>query len=162
MTMTPAERLQDLFEGTNPKLILRMRSGFAVFADNQFLPGYALLLGYPQVEQLNDLDSKRRFHFLEDMALLGEAVHRVTDCKRVNYAMYGNVDPFLHAHIWPRYEWEIPEYATLPPLSYPEEIRLHEDTAWDAELHGETQDQIRRMLLNLIEEHGHLDHTHYY
>lgn len=138
-----------------------MRSGFAVFADNQFLPGYALLLNYPQVEQLNELDSKRRFLFLEDMALLGEAIQRVTECKRTNFAIYGNLDPFLHAHVWPRYEWEVDEYATIPPLSYPEEIRTHEDTVWDGELHGETQDQIRRMLLKLIEEHGHLDHSHY-
>ena len=131
-------------------------------ADNQFLPGYALLLASPQVEQLNDLDPKRRFLFLEDMALLGETVQRVTECKRVNYAMYGNLDPFLHAHVWPRYEWEIPEYATIPPLSYPEEIRVHEDTVWDPALHGETQDQFRRMLLRIIEDHGHLETMHTY
>lgn len=160
--MTPAERLLELVDGKNPKLILRMRSGFAVMADNQFLPGYVLLLAYPEIGQLNDLDSKRRFLFLEDMALLGEAVQRVTDCARVNYAMYGNVDPFLHAHVWPRYEWEIPEYATIPPLSYPEEIRAHEDTIWDLELHGDTQDQIRRTLLKIIEEHGHLETMHQY
>lgn len=159
--MTPAERLQELVDGKNPKLILRMRSGFAILADNQFLPGYALLLAYPQVEQLNDLDSKRRFLFLEDMALLGEAVHRVTDCIRVNYAMYGNLDPFLHAHVWPRYDWEVPEYATIPPLSYPEEIRNHEDTLWDPEIHAEMQDQIRRVLLTLTEEHGHVVQLHW-
>jgi len=160
--MTPAERLLELMDGKNPKAILRMRSGFAVMADNQFLPGYALLLAYPEINQLNDLDAKRRFLFLEDMALLGEAVQRVTDCSRVNYAMYGNVDPFLHAHVWPRYEWEIPEYATLPPLSYPEDIRLHNDTVWDPELHGDSQDQIRRMLLTIIEGHGHLETMHHY
>ena len=160
--MTRAERLQELIDGKNPKQILRMRSGFAVFADNQFLPGYCLLLAYPEISQLNELDAKRRFLFLEDMALLGEAIQRVTDCVRVNYAMYGNVDPFLHAHVWPRYEWEVPEFATIPPLSYPEEIRTHPDTEWDPELHGESQDQIRRALLSIIESHGHLETMHHY
>jgi diadenosine tetraphosphate (Ap4A) HIT family hydrolase len=155
--MTPAERLQELVEGKNPRIVMKMRSGFAVMADNQFLPGYCLLLAYPQVSQLTDLDEKGRVLFLEDMATLGEAIAMVTECKRTNFAMYGNVDPFLHAHVWPRYEWEIDEFATVPPLSYPEEIRSHEDTEWDPALHAETQDQIRRTLLHLLEHRGHIE-----
>jgi diadenosine tetraphosphate (Ap4A) HIT family hydrolase len=158
--MTPAERLLELAEGRNPRMILKMRSGFAVMADNQFLPGYCLLLAYPQVSQLNDLDTYGRMTFLEDMATLGDAIDRVTECKRCNYAMYGNVDPFLHAHVWPRYDWEIDEYATIPPLAYPEEIRTHGDTEFDPLLHGESQDQIRRTLLKLLEERGHTDSLH--
>lgn len=128
-------------------------------ADNQFLPGYCLLLAYPQVNQLTDLPEKERITYLDDMALLGEAIERVTDCKRANFAIYGNLDPFLHAHVWPRYEWEIPEYSTIPPLSYPEEIRTHPDTAWDIDLHGVLQDQIRTMLLKVMDERAH-DYHH--
>ena len=102
--MTPSERLQELADGKNPRLVLRMKSGFAVMGDNQFLPGYCLLLAYPQVEQLIELPEKQRHAFLEDMSLLGEAIDKVTESKRINFAMYGNVDPFLHAHVWPRYE----------------------------------------------------------
>lgn len=137
-----------------------MKSGFAVMADNQFLPGYCLLLAYPQVEQLIDLPEKQRLAFLDDMALLGEAIDKVTESKRINFAMYGNVDPFLHAHVWPRYEWEVPENATLPPLSIPEEIRLHEDTVWDPEVHGLLQDQIRQMILKLQDERSHVESLH--
>jgi diadenosine tetraphosphate (Ap4A) HIT family hydrolase len=158
--MTPAERLQELVDGKNPKLVLRMRSGFAVMADNQFLPGYCLLLAYPQVSQLTDLDEKGRIAFLEDMATLGDAITRVTECKRTNFAMYGNVDPFLHAHVWPRFDWEVDEFATVPPLSYPEEIRNHADTAYDARLHAEVQDQLRRTLLLLLEQRSVVDHVH--
>ena len=39
--MTGTERLLQLDRGENPKLILRMKSGFAVMGDTQFLPGYA-------------------------------------------------------------------------------------------------------------------------
>lgn len=157
--MTPAERLAELVDGKNPRLVLKMRSGFAVMADNQFLPGYCLLLAYPQVSHLSDLPEKERITYLDDMAMLGEAIERVTDCKRTNYAMYGNVDPFLHAHVWPRFEWEIDEYATTPPLSYPEDIRNHTDTAWDPDLHAVALDQIRKMLLKIMDERAH-DYHH--
>jgi diadenosine tetraphosphate (Ap4A) HIT family hydrolase len=156
--MKSSERLQDLYDGKNPRLVLRMRSGFAVMAENQFLRGYCLLLAYPEVEHLTDLSEKGRVTYLEDMALLGEAVMRVTECKRVNYAMYGNIDPFLHAHIWPRYDWEVPEHATIPPLSYPLEIRTHEDTAWSEETHATLQDQIRINLSALLAKRGHADY----
>lgn len=119
-------------------------------------------MGYPQVEQLNELTHEQQGEFLFDMALIGEAVQRVTECKRVNYAIYGNLDPFLHAHVWPRYDWEVPEYATYPPLLYPEEIRLHEDTLWDSKIHGEMQDQVRRTMMSLIEERGHIEHHRHY
>lgn len=158
--MTPSERLQELSEGKNPRLVLKMRSGFAVMGDNQFLPGYCLLLAYPQVEQLIELPEKQRHAFLEDMSLLGEAIDRVTESKRINFAMYGNVDPFLHAHVWPRYEWEVPEYATLPPLSIPEEIRLHEDTVWDPAVHGNLQNQIRDMILKVQDERASVEVLH--
>lgn len=158
--MTPSERLIELAEGKNPRLVLRMRSGFAVMADYQFLEGYCLLLAYPQVEQLNELDHKHQAAFLEDMALLGEAIDKVTEAKRINYAIYGNVDPFLHAHVWPRYDWEIPEFATLPPLSIPEEVRTHEDTVWDPEIHGALQERIRAMVIKLQEERSQVDHVH--
>ncbi len=137
-----------------------MKSGFAVMGDNQFLPGYCLLLGYPLVEQLIELPEKQRHAFLEDMSLLGEAIDKVTESKRMNFAMYGNVDPFLHAHVWPRYEWEVPEHATLPPLMIPEEVRLHEDTVWDPAVHGNLQNQIREMILKLQEERASVDLGH--
>ena len=158
--MSPSERLQELLDGENPRLVLRMRSGFAVMGDNQFLPGYCLLMAYPQVDQLIELPEKQRHAFLEDMSLLGEAIDRVTESKRINFAMYGNVDPFLHAHVWPRYEWEVPEFATLPPLSIPEEVRLHEDTVWDPAVHGNLQNQIREMILKVQDERASVDIVH--
>jgi diadenosine tetraphosphate (Ap4A) HIT family hydrolase len=157
MNVTPSERLEALAEGRNPQLILRLPSGFAVMADNQYLPGYCLLLAYPQADQLSELSEKQRVLFLEDMATLGEAVQLVTECKRVNYGIYGNVDPFLHAHVWPRYEWEVPELITLPPLAFPEEIKCHIDTWYDPDIHFDTQERLRMALLSILERRGHIE-----
>ena len=41
--------------GENPTLLMKMKSGFAVIADSQFLPGYCILLAFPRFTSLNDL-----------------------------------------------------------------------------------------------------------
>jgi len=119
--ITPAERLASLLNGENPLEIVKMRSGYAVMGDSQYHPGYCLLLAYPMVSKLNDLDGSARTAFLEDMALLGDAVLAATDAVRINYSIYGNLDPFLHAHVFPRYVDE--EFATMPPMSIPADVR---------------------------------------
>jgi diadenosine tetraphosphate (Ap4A) HIT family hydrolase len=47
----------------------------------------------------------KRLAFLRDMSLRGEAVEAVCSPQRVNYEIFGNADPFLHAHVLPRYAW---------------------------------------------------------
>lgn len=142
--MTPNERLAQLERGENPAFIARMAGGFAVMGDSQFLPGYCLLLAFPQVEKLNDLAGAERAQFLEDMARLGDAVLKATGCKRINYSIYGNLDPFLHAHVFPRYEDEDPAYATAPPMSIPGEVRAA--VPFDPLAHGELMAKIRANL----------------
>lgn len=148
--MVAAERLTALVEGRDPMLIMRMKSGFAVMSHHQFLRGYCLLLHYPEVGSLNDLGPEARAAFLHDMALLGDAVQRTTDCRRINYSIYGNQDPFLHAHVVPRYDDEPEEYRSLPPFNYPQEAREHWTTHYTPEEHAELHDNIRRRLLELI------------
>jgi diadenosine tetraphosphate (Ap4A) HIT family hydrolase len=72
----------------------------------QVLPGYCLLLPDPVVPHLNALDGVARSQFLSDMALVGDALMASTAAARINYAMFGNADPALHAHIFPRHATE--------------------------------------------------------
>jgi diadenosine tetraphosphate (Ap4A) HIT family hydrolase len=147
--MTGTERLALLAEGNSPLLIERMPSGFAVMGDSQFLPGYALLLAYPEANHLTDLTHSARSQYLLDMSLLGEAVMQATNCLRVNYAIYGNLDPFLHAHVWPRYTWEDEEYRLRPPFSYPPEYRDPELHGYSEHKHGNLKLAIAQHLLTL-------------
>jgi diadenosine tetraphosphate (Ap4A) HIT family hydrolase len=144
--MSPAERLAELELGKDPKLIVRMESGFAVMADFQFLRGYCLLLAYPQVGQLNDLTGSRRDAFLRDMAKLGDAVKEVTGAVRINYSIYGNLDPFLHAHVFPRFAGEPAQYRTVPPFLYPTSIREAEEFRFHEGEHEGLRDQLRAQL----------------
>jgi diadenosine tetraphosphate (Ap4A) HIT family hydrolase len=141
--MTPIERLEQLERGLNPALIARMPSGFAVMADSQFLPGYCLLLAHPIAAKLNDLTGEARCQFLKDMAQLGDAVLAATGALRINYSIYGNLDPFLHAHVIPRFDWEHADYATLPPMQIPGELREDPSHAFSPEKHNTLIQAIR-------------------
>lgn len=152
--MTGSERLIELADGRDVRLLRRMRSGFAVMHDTQFLPGYCLLLGYPESPHLLHLDRKHRNLFFDDMGLLGEAVMQATECLRVNFSVYGNQDPFLHAHVVPRYDWEEAEHRTIPPLMYPSEIREHDGHRWSPERHTDLQEKIAFCLDTVLQHHG--------
>lgn len=147
--MTPAERLAQLEQGENPRAVARLRSGYAVMAESQFLPGYCLLLADPLVGKLNDLTGEARLAFLDDMARLGDAILEATNAVRVNYAIYGNLDPFLHAHVWPRYEDEAPDYRTLPPMLIPAEVREDPAYAYDPAKH----DDLRQVIADHLQKY---------
>lgn len=70
------------------------------------MDGYCLLLPDPVVSSLNDLSAERRLAYLNDMALLGDALLVVTNAERINYEILGNDERALHAHLFPRHESE--------------------------------------------------------
>ena len=39
--------------------------------------------------------------------------------RRINLEIQGNHDAFLHAHVWPRYEWEGPDLVRRPVWLHP-------------------------------------------
>jgi diadenosine tetraphosphate (Ap4A) HIT family hydrolase len=105
-------------EGREPRVIARMFSGWAVFGERQFLRGYSLLLPDPVVPSLNALGAKERTAFLLDVTRLGDALIKVTGAQRVNYAILGNLEPALHAHVIPRYAEEPEKLRTAHPWTY--------------------------------------------
>ena len=69
----------------------------------------------PVVANLNELSEQRRKTFLWEMSVVGDVILEVTGASRINYEMIGNVEPALHAHIFPRYENE-PDNLKLKPV----------------------------------------------
>ncbi|MGH8131806.1 MAG: HIT family protein [Steroidobacteraceae bacterium] len=105
-------------EGRDPRVIARLFSGWAVFGERQFVRGYALLLPDPVVPNLNALGARERIAFLTDMTRLGDALLKVTGALRINYAMFGNAEPALHAHVIPRYLDEPESLRSCQPWAY--------------------------------------------
>jgi diadenosine tetraphosphate (Ap4A) HIT family hydrolase len=120
MTTVP-EGVAAARSGNHPGLICRVPSGWVVLCDQQYLRGYTILLPDPVVVSLNALDRQKRAEYLCGMALVGDALLEVTGAYRINYAICGNTDPALHAHIIPRYSDEPEEYRRNHPWSYPKE-----------------------------------------
>lgn len=146
-----SDRIGSAHRGANPTVLARMPGGFAVIGDVQWLPGYCVLLvDDPAVTRLSDLAPGARAAFLESMAALAEAVEgacRAADpaFRRVNIEILGNTDPYLHAHIWPRYDWEPPELVSKPVWLYPAQNWADPDTRLSSE-HDGLRDAITRQL----------------
>ncbi len=111
-------RVNDARAGRDNSVLGRCASGWAVFGQQQFVPGYLLLLPDPVVPDLNALTPERRSQFLLDMSRLGDALMRVASPVRINYAIFGNVEPALHAHVIPRYRTEPESMRTQQPWAY--------------------------------------------
>jgi diadenosine tetraphosphate (Ap4A) HIT family hydrolase len=117
------ERVAAAQAKTNPTVICRLPSGWAVLCDVQFLRGYTILLSDPVVPDLNALDREHRAQYLLDMATIGDALLEVTGAFRVNYEILGNLDPALHAHIIPRYLSEPEDLRKGPAFFYDKDFR---------------------------------------
>ncbi len=146
------DRIRSCLRGENPTLLARMKSGFAVIADNQFLPGYCILLAYPKVVSLNALPLSERSQYLLDTTLIGDAITRVCAPSRINYSTLGNLDHYLHTHIEARYEWEPEPYRHKPSWTYPEETRYTAQYEYCEERHGDLKRKITETLLDLAEQ----------
>jgi diadenosine tetraphosphate (Ap4A) HIT family hydrolase len=117
------DRVELARQGFSSQVICRLRSGWAVLGDSQFIAGYSLLLPDPVVPSLNDLALDQRAQFLLDMAAIGDALLAATDAFRINYEILGNSEPALHAHIFPRRMSEPDQYRFGPVFSYPKAER---------------------------------------
>lgn len=127
-------RVEALRRTEDPACIARLGSGWAVFGERQFLRGYALLLPDPVVPTLNHLLPAARALFLADMARLGDALLAVTGALRINYAMFGNLEPALHAHVVPRYREEAAPLDVAHPWAYDWSVAPPFDLERDREL----------------------------
>ena len=115
------DRVEAARRNENPAVICRVRSGFATLADMQFPRGWCVLLPDPVPASLNAMPIEHRGQYLTDMAALGDAILAATDALRINYSIFGNLAPELHAHVVPRYADEDESMRTKPHWLYPQE-----------------------------------------
>jgi diadenosine tetraphosphate (Ap4A) HIT family hydrolase len=146
------ERVQAALDGRNPTVLAELDASFAVIGDVQFLPGYALALTkVPGVDRLSDLPRSERLRYLADVDLVATAVENVCSARdrgyrRVNVEILGNTDAFLHAHVWPRYEWEAADIVGKPVWLYPPECWRDPATAL-----SEQHDELRAGLTTEVD-----------
>ena len=86
----------------------------------------------------NALAGAARAQFLSDMARLGDAVLAATSGLRINYALFGNVEPALHAHVFPRQADEPQSLRTAQPFA----LDWNAAPAYSEATHGALQRRI--------------------
>ena len=138
------QRVRDCNLGLYPKAIGRVSSGWVVAGDVQFLPGYCLLLPDPVVPDLNALDHKARKTFLFEMSVIVDAILAVTAAVRINYEMLGNIEPALHAHLFPSRNDEPDALHLKPVWLYDWEKERAFDPALDAPMMAAIRDELAK------------------
>jgi diadenosine tetraphosphate (Ap4A) HIT family hydrolase len=134
--------------GSIAAVVAKLTAGWVIMGERQVLTGYCLLLPDPVVPDLNALDSAGRARFLLDMARVGDALLQVTKALRINYAIYGNVEPALHAHIFPRSAQEPQATRSAQPWALDWEAA----PPYSESVHGELKHQLARYLQQVV--HG--------
>ena len=66
--------------------------------------GRVIVASKRHVSEIVDLSPRDRQAFLEDVATVAKALHKVFNPKKVNYGAYGDTGCHLHFHLVPKYE----------------------------------------------------------
>lgn len=144
------DRIGSAINGKNPMVMAELEAGYAVFGDTQFLPGYCVLLPKRNVSSLNNLKQEERTAFLNEMALLGDAILHICQPQRINYEILGNSDNFLHAHIFPRYQAEDPERLVKLVWLYDSHYWTDSVYQYDSQKHGQIRREIAEYLNKIV------------
>ena len=106
------ERIARTEDGENPFSVARTPTGYVNLADVQYHDGYTIFVAKTCVAELHELPPDDRSAFLEEMALVAEAVFHAFRPVKLNYELLGNSCAHLHWHL-------IPRHASDPKLGGP-------------------------------------------
>ncbi len=70
--------------------------------DDQFFPGWAVLVLKRHATELYELGRDERAALIEEVSRVAQALAHVYDARKVNYALLGNLIPHIHWHLLPR------------------------------------------------------------
>jgi diadenosine tetraphosphate (Ap4A) HIT family hydrolase len=109
--------------------------------DHQFHRGYCLLVLKAHVRELHELTGEAQAALFRELMEAGRAVAEAFGPWKMNYSCYGNVDPHVHWHLFPRYDTE-PDHLNHPWL-HASEFTEH---ATDAETARAVAEKVRAKL----------------
>lgn len=125
------ERINMIKEGNNPYFVKELKTGYVVIGDHQHFQGYTLFLCKEHRTELFHLDAETRQQYLNEMALVAEAVSNAFGAEKMNYELLGNGDTHLHWHLFPRKDGDLDGYGNQgrgPVWWYPRE-KMYDDQA---------------------------------
>lgn len=94
----------------------------AYLHDDQFFPGWTVLVFQRHATELFHLALTERFQLIEEVTLVAKTLAEVFQAKKINYELLGNQLPHIHWHLIPRLAadpaplepvWRVPHEPTL-------------------------------------------------
>lgn len=86
--------------------ICELPSAIAILDNDQYYPGYTLVVAKTHATELYHLPENESTQFCQDMSRVAKAVDAVFKPQKMNYELLGNTVAHLHWHLFPRYEWD--------------------------------------------------------
>lgn len=74
----------------------------AYLHDDQFFPGWTVVLFKRHATELFRLAPTERIQLMEEVNLVAKTLSQVFDAKKINYELLGNQLPHIHWHVIPR------------------------------------------------------------
>ena len=98
----PACVMCDKYGGSGPLLVAELETARAFLHEDQFFPGYVLLVLRRHVTELYQLEAGERRAHIEEVSRVAEALARAFRPVKMNYELLGNQVPHIHWHLVPR------------------------------------------------------------
>ena len=74
----------------------------AYLHDDQFFPGWTLVVLKRHATELFHLSSTERIQLMEEVSLVAQSLAQVYAARKINYELLGNQLPHIHWHLIPR------------------------------------------------------------
>lgn len=96
------QRLEQIDAGTYPYAVAQLSTGYVNLMESQFYEGTTEFVSRVCAAELHELEPEFRTRYLEEMAVVADAVWRAFEPHKLNYEALGNAVPHLHWRIIPR------------------------------------------------------------
>jgi diadenosine tetraphosphate (Ap4A) HIT family hydrolase len=111
----------------NDLFIADLGLSMAYLHDDQFFPGWTVVLFKRHATELFHLAPTERIQLMEEVSRFAKVLSEVFDAKKMNYALLGNQLPHIHWHVIPRLQndpaplesvWRIPHERVAPSAEH--------------------------------------------
>ena len=109
------ERVDAWRKGENAHFIHEFEHSIMVLGEHQFHPGYSLILLKEHRRELHELAPEAQTALFQELMAATRALVQAFQPWKMNHACYGNAQPHVHWHLFPRYD-TLPDHQSHPWL----------------------------------------------
>jgi diadenosine tetraphosphate (Ap4A) HIT family hydrolase len=82
--------------------ISELRESVLYLHTDQFFPGWSVLVLRRHATELFELERDERARLMDEVSNVARALQQAFDARKINYALFGNLEPHVHWHLIPR------------------------------------------------------------